>query len=86
MRATAKILKPLAAKSGGSVHWLVDGGVPTIHMVGPDRMAWGQDWIGLRQNGAYRVTSVEQQPLLPAWVAVILLLGTVLIAWRVEGR
>ena len=85
MRATDRIMKPLAAKSGGSVHWLVDGGVPTIRMVGPGRIAWGPDWIGLRANGAYRVTSVEQQPLLPAWIAVILLLGTVLIAWRGEG-
>ncbi len=68
------------------MHWLVDGGVPTIRMVGAGRIAWGADWIGLRANGAYRVTQVEQQPLMPAWVAVILLLGTVLIAWRVEGR
>jgi hypothetical protein len=29
---------------------------------------------------------VEQQPLLPAWVALALLLGTLLLAWRVEGR
>ncbi len=52
----------------------------------PASIAWGRDWIGLRSNGAYRVTTVEQQPLLPAWAALILLLGTVLIAWRVEGR
>ncbi len=39
----------------------------------------------LRDNGAYRVTSVEQEPLLPAWLALILLLGTLLLAWRVEG-
>jgi hypothetical protein len=40
----------------------------------------------LRANGAYRVTAVEQQALLPAWLALILVLGTVLFAWRVEGR
>jgi hypothetical protein len=86
MRATGAILKPLAEKSGGSVHWLADGGVPTIRRVEPGRIAWGEDWIGLRQNGAYRVTSVEQQALLPAWAALLLLLGAVLVAWRVEGR
>jgi hypothetical protein len=32
------------------------------------------------------VTSVQQQPLLPAWAVVILLLGVLLLAWRVEGR
>ncbi len=68
------------------MHWLSDGGVPDLRRVAPGRQAWGRDWIGLRRNGAYRVTSVEQTPLLPAWAAVILLLGMVLIAWRVEGR
>ena len=86
MRATGAILKPLAEASGGSVHWLADGGVPTLRRVPKGRLAWGENWIGLRDNGAYRVTSVEQQALLPAWLAAILLLGMVLIAWRVEGR
>jgi hypothetical protein len=42
--------------------------------------------MGLRSNGAYRVTSVEQQALLPAWAALLLVLGTLLLAWRLEGR
>jgi len=86
MRATDSILKPLAQASGGSVHWLADGGVPKLRHVPKGRLAWGENWIGLRDNGAYRVTSVEQQALLPAWLAAILLLGMVLVAWRVEGR
>ncbi|MEJ0041176.1 MAG: hypothetical protein WDM81_02605 [Rhizomicrobium sp.] len=85
MRATQAILSPIADASGGSVHWLVDG-VPDVRRVGAGGNAAGSNWIGLRANGAYRVTSVEQQPLLPAWLALLLLLGTLLIAWRVEGR
>jgi hypothetical protein len=85
MRATDSILAPLAKASGGSVHWLSDG-LPSIRRVEPGARASGTDWIGLRQNGAYRVTSVQQEPLLPAWLAVILLLGVLLLAWRVEGR
>ena len=27
----------------------------------------GDHWIGLRSNGAYRVTALEQQKLLPQW-------------------
>jgi hypothetical protein len=68
------------------VHWLVDGGLPDIRRVSPGSRAFGSDWIGLRANGAYRVTSVEQMPLLPAWLAVILLIGTLLFAWRMESR
>jgi hypothetical protein len=85
MRATEAILQPIADASGGSVHWLADG-LPDVRRVGASGNAAGSNWIGLRANGAYRVTSVEQQPLLPAWVALLLLLGTLLLAWRVEGR
>ncbi|HVZ69651.1 MAG TPA: hypothetical protein VG891_09315 [Rhizomicrobium sp.] len=85
MRATDAILDAPAAATGGSVHWLVDG-LPNIRRVTPDSRTFGGDWIGLRANGAYRVTSVEQQALLPPWIAVILLIGTVLFAWRMEGR
>jgi hypothetical protein len=57
-----------------------------IRRVSPGSVACGEDWIGLRANGAFRVTSVEQQPLLPAWLALLLILGTLLVAWRIEGR
>jgi hypothetical protein len=85
MRATDTVLAPLARQSGGSVHWLADG-MPQIRRVGPNATASGENWIGLRSNGAYRVTQVEQQPLLPVWAALALLLGTLLFAWRMEGR
>jgi len=85
MRATDQILAPLAEQSGGSVHWLAEG-LPAIRRVGAGATASGENWIGLRRNGAYRVTAVEQQPLLPPWAGLLLLLGTVLLAWRMEGR
>jgi hypothetical protein len=85
MRATDQILKPLADASGGSVHWLTDG-LPAIRRVGPDATAFGENWIGLRRNGAYRVVAVEQQRLLPPLAALLLVLGTLLLAWRMEGR
>jgi hypothetical protein len=85
MRATDTILSPIANATGGSVHWLADG-TPDVRRVGASGSAAGSGWIGLRANGAYRVTSVEQQPLLPPWAALLLLIGTLLLAWRVEGR
>jgi len=85
MRATDAILKPIAEASGGSVRWISDG-IPHIRRVGPGDTASGADWIGLRRNGAYRVTSMSQSPLLPAWAALLLVLGTLLLAWKMEGR
>jgi hypothetical protein len=85
MRATASILQPVTEASGGSVRWLSDG-VPAIRRVGANAAARGENWIGLRSNNAYRVAAVEQQPLLPPWAALLMLLGTLLLAWRMEGR
>ncbi|HEY1638255.1 MAG TPA: hypothetical protein VGF62_07005, partial [Rhizomicrobium sp.] len=86
MRATDAILKGPAEATAGSVHWLADGGPPVIRRVDPGAATFGDHWIGLRRNNAYRVTSVEQTALLPPWLALILLLGTLLLAWRLEGR
>jgi hypothetical protein len=85
MRANDAILRPLAERSGGSVHWLADG-MPDIRRVECGRRMAGEDWIGIAANNASLVTSVEQTPLLPAWAALLLLLGTLMLAWRQEGR
>ncbi|MBV9571324.1 MAG: hypothetical protein JO056_08795 [Alphaproteobacteria bacterium] len=86
MRATDAILKGPAEASGGSVLWLADVGVPDIRRVDPGDTASGNGWIGLRRNHVYRTTSVEQTPLLPPWLALVLLIGTLLLAWRLESR
>jgi hypothetical protein len=85
MRATDAILAPLAKASGGSVHWLRDG-TPAIRRVGPDAGAAGSGWIGLRSNGAYRVTAAEQHNLLPQWAWLALILASLALAWKIEGR
>ena len=72
--------------SGGAVQWLVDRGVPEIRQVGPDREAAGRNWLGLRSNESYFVTGVREIPLIPALLALALLLGTMLGAWYREGR
>ncbi len=85
MRATDSILSDPTRATGGSVHWLQDG-MPDIRRVSRGATASGESWIGLRNNAAYRVTSVEQMPLLPAWIAFFLLIGSLMLAWRAEGR
>jgi hypothetical protein len=85
MRASDEVLQPDAEASGGSVHWLEDG-LPEIRRVGVGRTASGSNWIGLRSNGAYRVTALEQEKLMPQWLALLLIVGSLLLAWRLEGR
>ena len=85
MRATTEVLQPVADASNGSTHWLEDG-VPELRRVAQGATASGSNWIGLRSNGAYRVTSLEQEKLLPQWLALLLIVGALLLAWRLEGR
>ena len=85
MRASAEVLQPVADSSGGSVKWLEDG-VPEVRRVSSGDSASGSGWMGLRNNGAYRVTALEQQKLLPQWLALLLIVGALLLAWRLEGR
>jgi len=86
LRATDAVLGPLAAASGGGVVWLADGTFPSVRKVKPGRDAAGAGWLGLRANGDYIVTGVRQASLMPPWLALVLTLGGLLLAWRAEGR
>lgn len=85
LRATASRLLPLVQASRGSVHWLGAGGVPGLRRVDADESGGGADWIGLQRNHAHLITGVSTIPLLPAWAALILLLGMMVLAWQREG-
>jgi hypothetical protein len=88
LRATATRLRPLAQDSGGGVHWLGERSspdVPELRRTEADRPASGDGWMGLARRHDYVVTGVSSVPLLPAWAALPLLLGLLIIAWRREG-
>jgi hypothetical protein len=85
LRATATRLDAVVRESGGSVHWLA-AGVPVLRRVETDRASAGSGWIGLQRRHAHLVTGIAALPLLPAPLALPLLLGLVVLAWRREGR
>jgi len=85
MRATDAVLKPVTDATRGGALWLADG-VPQVREVAPGATAAGSNWIGIVRNNAYRVTQLEQRPLLPQWATLLILAGALLLAWRVEGR
>ena len=86
MRATPERLASLVEASGGAIKWLADGGAPTLRKVARGRALAGRDWVGLERNERYLVTGASQLPLLPAVLALMLLLGTLGFAWYREGR
>lgn len=85
MRATDRLLSPVAEQSGGGVAWISEG-LPDIRRVARSRRMAGDGWMGVAENNASRVTAIEQIPLLPPWLGLLLLLGTLMLAWRQEGR
>ena len=85
LRATATLLAPLARASGGSVHWLDPAGAPELRRTEPGRDASGSSWIGLERRRDHLVTGIAATPLLPPWLALPLLLGLAILAWRREA-
>jgi hypothetical protein len=86
MRATPERLAPLVEASAGAIKWLSEEGTPTVRKVTRGRATSGRDWIGLVRNERYLVTGASQLPLLPAVLALLLLLGSLGFAWYREGR
>lgn len=85
MRATDRLLRPVAEQSGGGVAWFADG-IPEIRRIPRSRRMAGEGWMGIAENKASRVIAIEQTPLLPPWLGLVLLMGTLMLAWRQEGR
>jgi hypothetical protein len=86
VRSTVEPLEPLIEASDGAVVRLAEQSLPGLRKVKPGRDRHGRDWIGVQANGGYLVTGVDQVPLLPAMIFLLLTLGTAVFAWYREGR
>ena len=89
LRATATILAAQVRATGGSVQLLEDprlpAGAPVLRRTEANREAGGTGWIGLQRRHDHVVTGISASPLLPSWLALPLILGLALMAWRREG-
>jgi hypothetical protein len=85
-RSSSEPMKPLIDATGGGVQVYEDAGWPTVRRVSAKSERSGRGWFGLKQNEDYVVTGIDQSPLIPAWAALLLSLGAVLLAWKREGR
>jgi hypothetical protein len=86
MRSTDEHISALTDATRGTVFWLAEDGVPSVRKTGQDRAQGGRDWIGFQRKEQYIVTGANQMPLLPALLAMLLILGTLGMAWYREGR
>ena len=92
LRATATLLRKLARASGGGVHFIGTGvagappDLPELRRTEPDRSAAGSSWVGLERRHDHVVTGIASLALLPSWIALPLMLGLMVLAWRREGQ
>ncbi len=88
VRATESVLQPLIRETGGGVWWVGEDAAetPSIRSVRAGQDAAGQTWMGLRRNEQYLVHAVHQVPLITGPLALILVLGSFMLAWWREGR
>jgi len=85
-RSSAAPLVPLIEASSGGMLRLAETPAPRLRKVGKDRDRHGTDWLGLVARDEYLVTGVNQTPLLPAYLLLLLTLGAGVLAWHREGR
>ena len=86
LRSTADRLLPLSEATGGTTTWLTETGTPDIRMIEQGRTTNGRGWLGLIDKQAYRTLGIDQTPLLPMWLALLILGGSAAMAWWREGR
>jgi len=85
-RASAQPLQALIEETGGGVQAISTQGQPNWRRMPAESAMAGTNWLGLRQNDDYTVTGVRNTPLLPAWVALLMTLALVMLAWRRESK
>ena len=86
LAADPNILRPYAQASGGSVVLTGEDGrhLPQVRRVDRGASAHGDDWIGIRRNGAYIVRAAVSQPLGPGWAWAFAGVLLLMLGWRRE--
>jgi hypothetical protein len=85
--ATPTILEPLAKQSGGGVILMGENGarVPEVRRVDKGATAHGDNWIGLKRNGAYVVRASASEPFGAGWAWAGCGLALLMLGWRREA-
>ena len=88
LRSVTDVLEPVAEATGGGVFRVNEAAsnLPELRRVSRRADTSGNNWMGLRERDAYAVTDSRSTPLLPGFVAAMLVLVFMMLAWRREGQ
>ncbi len=86
--STETVLKNVVEHSRGKIIWLSKHAEPSIRIMagGANTRYGGRNWIGLRQNNDYEVTSARDIALFTPWSSVLFLVAFLALIWWFEGR
>jgi hypothetical protein len=87
--STTDVLAPLTDATGGDSRRLDDGSglnVPRIVAVRSGDTFKGDDWIGLKMRDVSVVRGIGVLPIFAGLLGLLLLLGSLAVAWAHEGR
>ena len=85
--ADPEILRPYADATGGSVVLTGEGAnhLPDVRRVDAGATAHGDNWIGIRRNGAYVVRAAIASSLGPGWAWAFAGIVLLMLGWRREA-
>jgi hypothetical protein len=86
LRSTPDKMQTLMQASGGRFFRVAGNYMPDIRKVDPGHSMSGSNWLGLLGSQDYVVSGIRQVALMPAFGALFLGLGALILAWRREGR
>ncbi|MBL4803425.1 MAG: hypothetical protein JKY71_01045 [Alphaproteobacteria bacterium] len=79
------ILEPLTELSEGGMLWLSENASPAVNLRTNGPFA-GRDWLAVENTNAYAVTGASEEPFLPLWASLLILLSLTVATWFFEGR
>ena len=86
VHTTEEKLKPVVDKTKGAMIWYSEKPDFSFRRMRLGNGSFGgRDWIGLKHNSAYNIGSVESAPLIPNWLSLLIILGSLLTVWWREG-
>ena len=89
--STTDKLKPLAEATGGTVRRIGDGTsgaitMPRILAMRDSPIYGGSDYAAIGRTGASEVKGIGFDPLAVGFLGLLVVLGSVVLAWLYEGR
>lgn len=86
VRATQRLVEPVAAVTGGSIAWFETNGLPAITRSPRSQISSSQGSSRLIRNEQYEVAGLTKFAIPPASILLILLLASAIWSWRQEGQ